>query len=189
MLIQIPNVVPEDKFHVSFNEGAVYLKYSNLQELTPETSQIFLRNISKYTHKDFMSLFVRYLEKHPTIYQYDNLRYAVNALMRIEVLLGEDITDKQYDINMKREIDPAPLGRFKVRYMGNKIIAVISMDEGEKFPTMFYRFRPGSKVPSLLHVSDDKKVIMPEVYADVNHIMDMQYRTLRNTVKKALEAI
>ena len=189
MLIQIPNISPEDKFHVSFTEGAVYLKYSNPQELTPETSQIFLRNISKYTHKDFMDLFVLYLEKHPTIYQYNNLRYAVNALMRIEALLGEDITDKQYDINMKREIDPAPLERFKVRYMGNKIIAVISMDEGEKFPTMFYRFRPGSRKPTLLHISEDKKVINPEMVADLDHVMDMQYRTLRNIVEGALEGI
>ena len=189
MCIQIPNVSPEDKFHVSFNEGAVYLKYSNPRELAPETSQLFLRNISKYTHRDFMNLFVLYLEKHPTIYQYNNLRYAVKALMRIEALMGEDITDKQYDINMEREIDPAPLERFKVRYMGNKIIAVISMDENEKFPAMFYRFRSGSKIPKLLRVSNKEKVVVPEMKTDADHIMDMQYRNSRNVVEKTLELI
>ena len=190
MPISIPNVSPEDKFHVSFDEENIYLKYSNPRELSPETSQIFIRNTVKYMHRDFMDLFVSYLEKHPTIYQYNNLRYAVNALMHIEALLGKDITDKQYDITMKREIDPVPLEAFKVRYMGNKIVAVISMDdEGRKFPAMFYRFRPGSKIPILLNVVNNRKAVVPEMASDADYIMDRQYRSSRDIVEKTLESI
>lgn len=189
MPISIPNVSPEDKFHVSFDEENIYLKYSNPRELSPETSQVFIRNTVKYAHRDFMDLFVHYLEKHPTIYQYNNLRYAVTALMRIETLLGENIIDKQYDIHIKREFDPAPLELFKVRYMGNRIIAVISMNDGKKFPAMFYRFDLGSRIPNLLRVSNKEKVVVPEMKTHAAHIMDREYWNSKKIVEKTLEFI